>query len=443
MSKSIGIVGSGLLGRLLAHRLLLDGHTVHIFDRDDEVGSLSCGWTGAGMLAPYSELDLADEPIFSLGRESLALWPGIVNSLAKPVFLQIAGTLAVAHAQDRAELSRFQRNIEHKLEILRASAHNRGFPIGGRMQCAPTRGRRDAGAPRGIGDIGRAWRAPTRSGQDACAGSEQSLVLQNIESDVIADLEPELSTRFHSALYLPDEGQIDNRQLLDALTDTLKASGVKWTCHSNINHIEPNIIQAAPSSKLQFDLVIDTRGLGAKADLPKLRGVRGEIIRVLAPQVNISRLIRVMHPRYPLYIVPRQEHHYLIGATSIESDDARPITVQSALELLSAAFSIHSGFAEGSILEMSARSRPALIDNAPKIYVEPGLMRINGLYRHGFLISPKLVELAIALIRNNLRVDSQLEIEAEYRAIIIENINLADQYLPHSRLVAKNANIVN
>jgi glycine oxidase len=115
-----------------------------------------------------------------------------------------------------------------------------------------------------------------------------------------------------------------------------------------------------------------------------------------------------MHPRYPLYIVPRENQHYLIGATSIESDDRRPMTVQSALELLSAAFTVHPGFAEASIVELIVNCRPALPDNLPAIQVRDGLIRVNGLYRHGFLISPRLAELVGAHIAQG-RMDPRYE----------------------------------
>ena len=134
--------------------------------------------------------------------------------------------------------------------------------------------------------------------------------------------------------------------------------------------------------------------MGAKENLPNLRGVRGEIISVKTRDVHLLRPIRLMHPRYPLYIVPRPFKHFLIGATSIESDDDKPMTVQSALELLSAAFVVHPGFAEATILELVVGCRPAFPDNLPKIIYQKGLIRINGLYRHGFLIAPAIVEYA-------------------------------------------------
>ena len=105
-----------------------------------------------------------------------------------------------------------------------------------------------------------------------------------------------------------------------------------------------------------------------------------------------------MHPRYPLYIVPKGNGQYVIGATEIESDHDKPVTVRSALELLSAAYSVHSGFGEGEILSMQAGLRPTLDDNEPHIFVKPGLMQINGLYRHGFLLAPYLINKSLALL---------------------------------------------
>ena len=50
-----------------------------------------------------------------------------------------------------------------------------------------------------------------------------------------------------------------------------------------------------------------------------LRPVRGEVIRVYAPEVEFSLPVRLMHPRYKLYIAPKINHEYVIGATEIES----------------------------------------------------------------------------------------------------------------------------
>jgi glycine oxidase len=95
-----------------------------------------------------------------------------------------------------------------------------------------------------------------------------------------------------------------------------------------------------------------------------------------------------MHPRYQLYIAPKTKGFYVVGATEIESEDCGPMTVRSSMELLSAAYSVHSGFAEANIRQHVVQIRPAFSDNQPKISVHQRLIQVNGLFRHGFLIAP-------------------------------------------------------
>jgi glycine oxidase len=359
IGQSIGIVGAGLMGRLLAWQLSKSGHRVTLFERDDETSHNSCGYAGAGMLAPIAELETAEPIIAQLGFESLALWETIVASLELPVFFRRMGTLVVAHHLDMPELQRFSRLLKHKVSQLTTD----GFPL-----------------------------------------EAQNAIQWELTRTRLREIEPHLGNRFQTGIFLPDEGQIDNRHLLTALANELLRQGVNWICNTPVQQVQPHSINDGQTT-WQFKWVIDCRGLGARPDWSDVRGVRGEIVRVHAPDVILDRPVRLMHPRYPLYIVPRENHHYLIGATSIESDDRRPMTVQSALELLSAAFTVHPGFAEASIMELIVNCRPALPDNLPCIHVCNGLIRINGLYRHGFLISPKLSELVCKLIDQD-RVDS-------------------------------------
>ncbi|RYY69452.1 MAG: FAD-dependent oxidoreductase, partial [Comamonadaceae bacterium] len=65
------------------------------------------------------------------------------------------------------------------------------------------------------------------------------------------------------------------------------------------------------------------------------------------------------------------------------------------VELLAAAHSIVPGLAEARIVHQETNLRPALPDNLPVLHAEPGLTRINGLFRHGWLIAPALVESAL------------------------------------------------
>jgi glycine oxidase len=100
--------------------------------------------------------------------------------------------------------------------------------------------------------------------------------------------------------------------------------------------------------------------------------------------------VRLLHPRIPLYVVPRGEGVFMVGATMIESDDTTRITARSMLELLSAAYALHPAFGEAEIVEIGTQARPAFPDNLPRIRRIDGTLYVNGLYRHGFLLAPAL-----------------------------------------------------
>ena len=359
MSKRIGIVGAGLAGRLLAIVMRRRGWHVTLFDRDDQEGRLSCTHAGAGMLAPSCELESAEGEISALGSRCLAMWPDVLASLEGPVMFSKRGSLVVAHPNDEQELTRLQRQVAGK--------------------------------------------------------SPDPSLMETVDERRMAELEPALAGRFRTGLYFPEEGHLDNREVLKAMARTMRALGVEWRAESEVDRVRPRGLRSG-NETFTFDWVVDTRGLGARDDLPDLRGVRGELIYVHAPEVDLSRPVRFMHPRYPIYLVPRAGHVFVIGATAIESDDMKPITVRSTLELLSAAYAVHTGFAEATLLETVVNCRPAFPDNRPRIEHTDGLVRINGLYRHGFLLSPIIVNAAAEFIAEGTIIDPVQDLFREMRA---------------------------
>ena len=133
------------------------------------------------------------------------------------------------------------------------------------------------------------------------------------------------------------------------------------------------------------------RGTGARPDLP-VRGVRGELIWLNVPKHGLTRPVRLLHPRHRVYLVPRSADTVMVGASEIESEDRSEVSLRSAVELMAAAHSVMPALAEARILRLDRNLRPALPDNEPRSVVEPGLVRINGLFRHGWLLAPALVD---------------------------------------------------
>ncbi|WP_243264845.1 FAD-dependent oxidoreductase [Sulfitobacter sp. DSM 110093] len=205
------------------------------------------------------------------------------------------------------------------------------------------------------------------------------------DAEAIATLEPDLAGRHRRGLFFADEAHLNPRQALHDLTQALADQGVR----AETATLTPSDIGG---------LVIDCRGMAASDDLPDLRAVRGEMILLHAPDVTLTRPIRLLHPRHPLYVVPRGSGVFMLGATQIESASRAKMTARSALELLSAAYALDPRFAEGEILEMDADLRPAFPNNLPGIVQRGEVLHLNGLFRHGFLMAPTLAEQAAAFL---------------------------------------------
>src|SRR5271170_6916090 len=202
----------------------------------------------------------------------------------------------------------------------------------------------------------------------------------------IAALEPDLAGRFRTGLFFADEGHLDPRAAMGALADALRRRGAELRFGEDGEELGP-----------EAGLIVDCRGFAARAQLTQLRGVRGEMIRVRTREVSFSRTVRLLHPRIPLYVVPRANGEFMIGATMIESAEKGAVSVRSAIEMLSAAYALHPAFGEAEILEMSADVRPAYPDNEPRIVEANGRIYVNGFYRHGFLLAPAFADRAATL----------------------------------------------
>jgi glycine oxidase len=207
-----------------------------------------------------------------------------------------------------------------------------------------------------------------------------------LDAESLAALEPDLGQRFNKALYFREEGHLDPRAALTALAQRLDELGVP--IRFGAEAAPEQLMTRAPGTR---DCpVIDCTGLAARGVLKDLRGVKGEMLLLRLRDVSLSRPVRVLHPRLPLYVVPRGNGIFMVGATMIESDEPTRITARSMLELLSAAYALHPAFGEAEIIEIGTGVRPAFPDNLPRINWRGGALYVNGLYRHGFLLAPAL-----------------------------------------------------
>lgn len=314
----VTVVGAGVAGLACATALAERGVDVEVVERSDGVGADAASWLAGGMLAPWCELESAEEPVAQFGQEAFAWWSKRVPDVVQH------GTLLVAPPRDTHELQVFSRRT-------------RNFE----------------------------WLGANRIGA----------------------LEPDLAGRFQQALFFPTEAHLDPRAALSALLERLNAMGVRFRFGIDGS--------AALGSG---DPVIDCRGFAARDQLSDLRGVRGEMLLVRSRDIELHRPVRLLHPRHPVYIVPRGNQQFLIGATMIESGESRGVTARSAAELIGAAYTLHPAFGEAEIVEMGVGVRPAFADNLPRIRRRGRTLYVNGLYRHGFLLAPALARMAVAAV---------------------------------------------
>ncbi|MGS4985445.1 MULTISPECIES: FAD-dependent oxidoreductase [Pseudosulfitobacter] len=206
------------------------------------------------------------------------------------------------------------------------------------------------------------------------APSAQALSKTQIEA-----YEPHLAERHSRALFLAEEGHLDPRSTLAGLYERLGQRGVRF------------------GGDVAGQL-IDCRGLAARDALTDLRGVKGEMLIVRCPDVTLSRPVRLLHPRFPLYIVPRGDGLFMLGATQLETSERGPARLRSVMELMNAAYALHPAFGEAELLEVGVDARPAFPDNQPRIRRIGDRIYVNGLFRHGFLLAPALAQMTADLL---------------------------------------------
>jgi glycine oxidase len=342
LPETVGIAGAGLLGRLLAWKLLQSGCKVTLFDAGnilDNKKNSAAAFTAAGMIAPLSEAVVSDANVFRMGQYALKRWPEWLAELpsSNSLFFQ-HGSLVIAHPQDQSELDQFVS----ELQFVIPDCHS----------------------------------------------------YQRLNQQQIQELEPDLHTQFSNGLLLAEEGHIHNREFLQHLTQELIRLGCEFRENTAVE-LDAFTIRSSEKNE-KFSCVIDCRGVGAKSQLKNLRGVRGETLHVQTSEVHFHRPIRLMHPRYQLYVVPKPDNRFIIGATQIESEDRSPVSLQSSLELSSALYTLSPAFAEARIIEMDSNLRPAFHDNLPRIDIQNGIIRANGLFRHGYLLAPAVVDSIMA-----------------------------------------------
>ena len=339
------VVGGGVVGMSVAWRMAQRGRRVALVER----GALGRGatWAAAGMLAPAAELGFEELDLYALGRESLGRWPAFAREVeaatGRPVGYRDEGTIVVADDRDSAaalrRLYRFQR--EH------------GAPV--------------------------AWWT----------------------GDEAADAEPLLSPRLPAAVWSPDDHQVDNRLLADALAVAVRGAGVEVREREAVEAVRPDgerpSVRLADGTRLEARAVVLaagawSAGLEGLSPGPPVRPVKGQTLSLrMTDGPALTHVVRGPDA----YLVPKGDGRLVVGATSEELGHDIEVTAGGLYRVLEGAVEVVPGVEEMAVIETWAGLRPASRDHAPLLgpSAHPGVVYATGHYRHGVLLAPATADL--------------------------------------------------
>ncbi|HYW35357.1 MAG TPA: glycine oxidase ThiO [Balneolaceae bacterium] len=342
-SNNLAIVGGGIIGLSIGWQLLRRGVPVTLYEKD-EIGQHTSR-VAAGMLAPYAEVGFEEVEIMELGQKSLQLYPRFLDELSEDSssvpHLDRCGTLLVGIDRDDTEhLSRlynFRKELNLKVEMM--------------------------------------------------TGTEAR------------EREPLLSPNVVSGVWLPDDGQIDNRQLLKSLKEAFLNRGGTLKENAKVTrvHAEHGTCTGITTEEkyIKHDSVVITAGpwtgdIETPASKLGIRPVKGQILTLQKTQeCDPSTIIR--SPR--MYLVPKENGTLRLGATSEEQGFNTEITAGGMKELLEDGWEVVPSIYDLPIEEMIAGLRPSSRDHAPVIGESEieNLYYATGHFRNGILLTPVTV----------------------------------------------------
>lgn len=348
----VAVVGAGVIGLSIGWRLAAAGCETHLFERDQPGRSAS--WAAGGMLMAGVEIEPGEEWLWPLTRRSQELWPGFVQELeaaaGQPVGYRGEGTLVTALGRDDVEALRFHHDLQTR--------------VGARLH----------------------W----------LSGAE------------VREREPFLAAGTVAGVFSPDDHQVDNRWLVEALITAFRRAGGHLHSQSPVTEIR---IEGGPASgrargvvaqdRFQpADMVVVAAGAWSR-DLPGLpaavrppvRPIRGQLLYLEMP-ADAPLLQHVVWPPRA-YLIPRQDGRLLVGATSEERGFTAAMTAGGVYSLLDGAWRGLPGIEELTLRELVVGFRPGSRDDAPILGPTSvdGLVMATGHHRNGILLTPVTAEI--------------------------------------------------
>ena len=342
-SSDVVVIGAGVIGAAIAWRSAQRGLVVRVVEPQPERGA----WhAAAGMLAPITELHYAESALLRLNLDSLHRYAGFVAELADATGL---GT--------------------------------------GYREC---------------GTVSLAWDgADLRALQDVHAFSVTlGLHSRLLSGRELRELEPALAPGLPGGLLAEGDHQIDPRQLHRALVVAAQRAGADFVPGEAALWLDGDRVRGVRvgSGQLASHTVVLAAGAwsalinGLPAPfVPPVRPVKGQTLRLRLPGPGrLSHVLRATVKGSPVYVVPRWDGEYVVGASTEEAGfDVEP-RAGAVYELLRDAQTVLPELGEATLTEICTGLRPGTPDNAPLLGPSglDGLVLATGHHRNGILLTP-------------------------------------------------------
>ncbi|MGA8073683.1 MAG: glycine oxidase ThiO [Candidatus Acidiferrales bacterium] len=342
-SSDVIIIGGGIIGLSLAHKLANENLSVVVLDRRQP--GLEASWAAAGMLCPGPESP-DDVALVPLAKKSLELYPEFVCAIEE------------------------------------ASGARANF-------------RRDGTLELFFGTTAEAVRDRSVAGH-----REHDLGTQAISADDARAIESALSDTAFAAAWLPHECSVEPRALTSAVLQAAKKCGAEVRANVEVRKLLIEGSRCAgvetQSEKFTAKHIILAAGcfssaIGAAARIAPTRPVRGQMLSLRAARPIPNHVVR----SHSGYVVPRGNGLLVAGSTIEHVGYEKGVTAAGISGILAAAIELIPELAGAAIEETWSGLRPDTPDHLPLIGSTEidGLWLATGHYRNGILLAPATAQI--------------------------------------------------
>jgi len=348
-TSDVLIVGGGIIGLSLAQELALQKLSVTVLERG-QIGREASS-AGAGILAPRAEMEEAG-PLAQLLLASRKIYPEFVKQVSSrsglSIDFSISGLLSVA--LDPEQQSELDRKKQQQTEL--------------------------------------------------------GLEVQSLSREETLRMESWLNPELLSALYFPEEGYVDNRELVEAVRLVCLELGVRLVPDCSVLEVKAeqgNVCGVQTSSRFFTSRrVVIAAGCwsgqistGLPYILP-IKPARGQMVAMKMPAPGLRHVVYGANG----YLVPRKDGRVLLGSTVEWIGYDKQVTLDGIQQITASAMALAPTLRSSTFIECWAGLRPFCEGGLPVL----GPTEIDGLYfatghfRNGLLLAPITAKLMAEVI---------------------------------------------